>query len=75
MALISYKAVYGAYTELYAGFSQDITLEKNGAWIRPWGRIGELRQDILDSRSKEEGGTGNAEVFWNWSEEEVRPYV
>jgi retinol dehydrogenase-12 len=75
MALISYEAIFGAYTELYAGFSPDITLEDNGAWIRPWGRIGKLRQDILDGRSKEDGGTGKAEAFWRWSEEEVSPYI
>lgn len=75
MGLISYEPIYGAYTELYAGFSPDITLEKNGAWIRPWGRVGTLRQDILDGRSKGEGGTGNAEAFWNWSEEQVKPYL
>lgn len=76
MALISYDAVYGAYTELGGGFSPEITLENNGAWIIPWGRVGKLRQDILDGgRSEEEGGTGNAEAFWNWSEEQVRPYL
>jgi len=76
MALISYNAIYGAYTELAGGFSPEVTLENNGAWIIPWGRVGNLRQDILDgARSKEEGGTGNAEAFWNWSEEQVRPYL
>ncbi|KAJ5169423.1 Glucose/ribitol dehydrogenase [Penicillium coprophilum] len=31
--------ICGAYTELYAGFSSDITLESSGSYIIPWGRI------------------------------------
>jgi hypothetical protein len=30
--------IHGAYTELFAGLSPDVTLENNGAWIIPWGR-------------------------------------
>jgi hypothetical protein len=33
-----HEAKFGAYTELYAGLSSEITLEKNGAYIIPWGR-------------------------------------
>lgn len=34
-----YEAKLGTYTELYAGLSSDLTLEKNGVYVIPWGRI------------------------------------
>ena len=75
MGLISYEPVFGAYTELFGGLSPTVTLENNGAWIIPWGRVGNLRQDIVDGKGKDEGGTGNAQVFWQWSEEQVKNYL
>jgi retinol dehydrogenase 12 len=76
MRPLQYDSVYGAYTELYGGLSPDITLEHNGAWLKPWGRIGTLRHDIaLGGKSKDEGGTGLAEEYWQWCEEQVRDYV
>lgn len=27
-----YQPIYGAYTELFAGLSPEVTTEKNGAW-------------------------------------------
>jgi hypothetical protein len=76
MGLISYDPVYGAYTELFAGLSPDLTMEDNGAWIIPWGRVGKYRADYLESaQTKEKGGTGLAEEFWKWSEEQVEDYM
>ncbi|CAG8303070.1 unnamed protein product [Penicillium salamii] len=34
-----HETKFGAYTELYAGLSSEITPEQNGAYIIPWGRI------------------------------------
>lgn len=31
---MSYAPIYGAYTELFAGLSPKVTMEKNGAWSR-----------------------------------------
>jgi retinol dehydrogenase-12 len=31
---MSYAPIYGAYTELFAGLSPEVTMEKNGAWSR-----------------------------------------
>ena len=46
----------GAYTELYAGMSKDLTLEKDqGGWIVPWGRRYPMRPDILAETEKEKG--------------------
>jgi retinol dehydrogenase 12 len=75
MRPLQYPPVYGAYTEVYGGLSTDIALEDTGAWLMPWGRVGTLRHDIaLAGKSKEEGGSGTAEDFWVWSEEQVRQY-
>lgn len=113
-----HEPIYGAYTELFAGLSPDVTASKNGAWSKhpsfyrpiirvesihdsgifhhynlhfshytnvklkikkviPWGRFAPaLRQDLVASlKTKAEGGTGIAAEFWEWSEEQVKPYV
>lgn len=40
--------VYGAYTELYSGWSDDVSLYKGVAYVMPWGRYGTklLRSNI-----------------------------
>ncbi|KAF4457043.1 hypothetical protein F53441_958 [Fusarium austroafricanum] len=71
----TYPPLYGAYTELFAAFSEDITVEKSGVWVAPWGRFMPIRSDLQKGAlSESEGGTGMAEFFWNWSEEQVKPY-
>ncbi|KAI1384747.1 short-chain dehydrogenase [Hypoxylon trugodes] len=72
----TYPAVYGAYTELFAGISDEVTLEKSGDWIVPWGRFSDIRKDLFQgSKPQSEGGTGIGQKFWAWSEEQVKPYV
>ena len=99
--LIVHEPIYGAYTEIFAGFSPEITASQNGAaskreresrnlhlesvdrltmpfnLVAPWGRINHhLRKDlVLAQRTEEEGGTGVAEKFWEWTDEQVKPYV
>lgn len=66
---------FGAYTELYAGLSPDISTERNGSYVIPWGRIAVPRKDLVQvMKSKEEGGSGNAAAFWEWCEAEVAKY-
>jgi retinol dehydrogenase-12 len=73
---IMYPASFGAYTELYSGFSEDVTTEKNGCYIGPWGRILDVRKDVRDGcRTVDEGGTGAAKAVWEWSERECKPYM
>lgn len=45
--------------------------------VLPWGRLHhKLRKDlVLGQKTEAEGGTGTAEKFWNWSEEQVKPYL
>ncbi|KAI1407944.1 NAD(P)-binding protein [Hypoxylon sp. FL1857] len=67
-----------AYTELYAGLSKDITMQKNGCYIYPWGRIAqdkELNKDLVVSmKSEQEGGNGKARGSWEFCEDKTRDY-
>jgi hypothetical protein len=59
------NAKIGAYTELWAGLSPELTIEMNGAYVIPWGRLHPSpRKDLLDAlKSVEGGGTGLADEF------------
>jgi len=72
-----YTAEKASNTELYAGLSSDITVEKNGCYIVPWGRIAQsIRKDLLDATKEvENGGTGRAKEFWEFCEEKTRDYM
>ncbi|OBT87410.1 hypothetical protein VE02_04201 [Pseudogymnoascus sp. 03VT05] len=77
---ILHEPRFGGYTELFAGLSPEVTLELNGAYIIPWGRIrGDQdcsRKDIVKAITpKEEGGLGYDSRFWEWCEEQWRPFV
>ncbi|KAI0967310.1 short-chain dehydrogenase [Xylaria arbuscula] len=74
--LITYPPVNGAYTQLYAGLSPDITIDKTGSWVIPFGRVSEIRKDLQEAtRSGAEGGNGTAANFWDWTEEQVKSHV
>ncbi|MCJ1404313.1 hypothetical protein MMC11_007538 [Xylographa trunciseda] len=64
---------FGAYTELFAACSPQITTRDSGKFIIPWGRLGPIPDHIQEAmKSKSEGGTGNAERFWAWCETETK---
>jgi retinol dehydrogenase-12 len=65
--LITYPAVNGAYTELFAGLSPEVSKAEKGTWVVPFGRIMPLREDLAEG--------GNAKEFWEWSEKQVERYV
>ncbi|OAA58459.1 NAD(P)-binding domain protein [Niveomyces insectorum RCEF 264] len=70
------EPVYGAYTELFAGLSPDVQPKDSGRFIEPFGKIGSARADVETSRkSKEEGGNGVAEAFYDWTEKQVAPFA
>ena len=72
-----YDARYGAYTELWSGFSSELCIDRDqGAYIIPWGRIHpSLRPDIVDAcKGSDEGGSGVAAAFRQWCDEQVRDY-
>ncbi|KAF5138121.1 putative oxidoreductase [Metarhizium anisopliae] len=60
---------FGAYTELFAGLSPAVTLDRSGHWVGPWGRFLTIRGDL-----KKAAEDGNSEAFWNWTEEQVQQY-
>jgi len=73
---ILYDAKYGAYTELWAGLGEELTMSDQGQYIMPWGRKHpSLRKDILDAcKTKEDGGTGISGAFREWADEQVKEY-
>jgi NAD(P)-dependent dehydrogenase (short-subunit alcohol dehydrogenase family) len=64
----------GAYTELWAGISEEVRSEDGGRFAIPWGRWHPSpRKDILESlKTKKEGGIGLAAEFWEWCEEHTK---
>lgn len=73
-----YSAKHGAYTELWAGLSEDVTTQDGGKCAVPWGGRWHPnpRPDILESmKSKDEGGTGLAAEFWDWCEQQTKPFA
>jgi len=68
-----YTASYGAYTELWAGISPELSIKDGGNYIIPWGRIHPSpRPDLVAAlATKEDGGTGIAKGFVNWCDLET----
>ncbi|KAF2680276.1 NAD(P)-binding protein [Lentithecium fluviatile CBS 122367] len=64
---------YGAYTELYAGLAPDV---HQSDFIIPWGRKGGV-PDHLSASTKvaEEGLKSVSARFYDWCEEQVRPFM
>lgn len=75
-ALVSWMmhpAVYGAYTELWSGWSPDVTIDKGIAFVMPWGRDGTaiVRNDILQGIKNDD----LVDKFWKYCEEETNQYA
>lgn len=72
--LLCFPPINGAYTELYAGLSPDLSLEKGdqGGWIVPWGRKSVMRADMLEELKKGDKGVGGR--LWEWCEGIVKEY-
>ncbi|POR33079.1 Putative oxidoreductase [Tolypocladium paradoxum] len=66
-----YPAIFGAYTELYSGWSEEITADKGVTYVVPWGKDGSdlVRQDIQEGIRN-----GLATRFWDWCESETKLY-
>jgi retinol dehydrogenase-12 len=44
--------------------------------VVPWGRFMNIRKDLVSaSKTKAEGGTGLAEKFWQWNDEQIKSYL
>lgn len=57
-------ARFGAYTELYAGLSEDL---KGGEWCVPWGKVDQPRKDIAEMNEND-----GARKFWEWCEGQTK---
>ncbi|GFP52851.1 short-chain dehydrogenase/reductase [Trichoderma asperellum] len=74
--IILFPPINGAYSELFCGLSPEVTAEKSGSYVIPWGRIAKIREDIENgSRSIQEGGTGMAEKWYDWCFERIEPFM
>lgn len=71
--VLLHPVVFGAYTELYSGLSPDLTLEKHqGAYIIPWGRVGNVRSDLTTEAKKSDG---EAAKLYDWCERVTREFA
>ncbi|KAF2449873.1 NAD(P)-binding protein [Karstenula rhodostoma CBS 690.94] len=76
LSFITHPVPLGGYSLLFAGLSPEVTVEKSGSFVWPWGRFGTVRQDLVAAtKSEAEGGNGNAKKFWDWTEEQVEKYL
>ncbi|KAL7916565.1 NAD(P)-binding protein [Trichoderma velutinum] len=74
--IILYPAINGAYSELFCGLSPEVTADKSGSYVIPWGRIAKIRDDLeMGSRSTKEGGTGMSKMWYDWCLEQVEPFM
>ncbi|KAJ5129010.1 steroid dehydrogenase [Penicillium atrosanguineum] len=73
VAPLLYPARMGAYTELWAGLSSELTLSDGGRYILPWGRFHpNPRQDLLQGmKGKDVGGTGDAATFVQYCDNQI----
>jgi NAD(P)-dependent dehydrogenase (short-subunit alcohol dehydrogenase family) len=71
-----YKPIYGAYTNLWAALSSDLSIRDGGTYVVPWGRIHpNPRPDLVAAlASKEDGGTGVAKAFADWCESQTASF-
>ncbi|KAI0113648.1 hypothetical protein GGR51DRAFT_546881 [Nemania sp. FL0031] len=71
-----YPPRYGAYTNVFAGFSPEVTLQKSGQFVAPWGQFRNVSKDMLEgSKPTSQGGNGTAKEFWDWSETQIKAYA
>ena len=63
----------GAYTELWAGLSSDLTVSDGGKYIIPWGRVHPSpRADLLRAmKTKANGGTETAATFVQYCDDQI----
>ncbi len=73
LSKLLYPAIFGAYTELFAGLSPELTLPADqGGYVIPWGRKARVRPDVEIEGQKEEG---MASQLYEWCDRVTRPYA
>jgi retinol dehydrogenase 12 len=67
---------YGAYTELWTALTPELTPEKSGAYVYPWGRFGSLPAGVEAAlKGVSDGGTGIADKFVKWCSKETEAFA
>lgn len=66
----------GAYTTLWAGLAQEVTVQDGGRYVVRWGEWHPRpREDLLDAiKDKDEGGKGYARGLEKWCEETTKEF-
>lgn len=74
---VLHPAKFGAYTNLWAGFSEDLKISDGGAFVIPWGRRHPApRQDLLAAmKTEDEGGSGIAARVVRHCDEQIKEYL
>lgn len=77
MTVTMHPPIYGAYTALWAGVADEVKVQDGGRYAVPWGKWHPApRQDLLEAlKGKKEGGTGQADEFWAWCEEQTKDFA
>jgi NAD(P)-dependent dehydrogenase (short-subunit alcohol dehydrogenase family) len=71
-----YEPVNGAYTMLFAGLSPQVTLARNGQYLLPFGRFGNIGDDLTEALvDTDQGGNGGAKRFWEYCEAETLAHL
>ncbi|KAI0194215.1 NAD(P)-binding protein [Astrocystis sublimbata] len=68
---ILHTPIHGAYTELWTALAPEITPDRSGAYVYPWGRLGSLPEGVEDSLT----GNGIAEKFVQWCGNQTRAFL
>lgn len=76
--LLSFPPRFGAYTELYCGWSPDVKEEDGGMFVVPWGKKGndilrsDVRKAVVDAETDE---NAVPRLFWEWLDKETAQYA
>ncbi|KAG9234760.1 putative short-chain dehydrogenase [Amylocarpus encephaloides] len=65
---------YGAYSEIYAAFSPDITQNHNGGYLTAWGRIGEMPTQIMNGLKRDSQGNRKVDTFFDYCDRQITAY-
>ncbi|KAJ5241141.1 short-chain dehydrogenase [Penicillium citrinum] len=67
-----HPAKFGAYTELFSGWSEEVAADQNITYVIPWGRDGTklMRSDITRAIKN-----GLADKMWEWCELETSQFL
>jgi NAD(P)-dependent dehydrogenase (short-subunit alcohol dehydrogenase family) len=73
------KPIMGAYTYLWMGFSDEVTMDdavagRYGTCVGRWFPGSQRKDLLLALKGKDQGGTGEAKAYFDWCEEKTAPF-